>query len=55
MSDKAYLIRFKHLELSVQSVVAASAEIHDEQIALVNSKGKPAALFLSGVVESWSV
>jgi hypothetical protein len=27
MSDKAYLIRFKHPELSNQSVTAASAEM----------------------------
>jgi hypothetical protein len=54
MSDKAYLIRFKHPELGIQSVIAASAEIHGEHIVLLNSKGKPAALFLTEVVESWS-
>jgi hypothetical protein len=54
MRDKAYLVRFKHPELSIQSVIAASAEIHGEHIALLNSKGKLAALFLTEVVESWS-
>lgn len=54
MSDKAYLIRFKHRELGTQSVTAASAEIHGEHIALLTSKGKLAALFLTEVVESWS-
>jgi hypothetical protein len=54
MSDKVYLIRFKHPELSIQSVIATSAEIHGEHIALLNSKGKLAALFLTEVVESWS-
>jgi hypothetical protein len=54
MSDKAYLLRFKHPELSIEPVIAASAEIHGEHIALLNSKGKLAALFLTEVVESWS-
>jgi hypothetical protein len=54
MNDKAYLIRFKHPELSIQCVIAASAEIHGEHIALLNSEGKLAALFLTEVVESWS-
>jgi hypothetical protein len=54
MSDKAYLFWFKHPELSTQFVTAASAEIHGEHIALLNSKGKLAALFLTEVVESWS-
>jgi hypothetical protein len=34
-------------------VMAASAEIHGEHIALLTSKGKLAALFLTEVVESW--
>jgi hypothetical protein len=54
MSDKAYLIRFKHPALGIQSVIAASAEIHGEHIALLNSKGKLTALFLTEVVESSS-
>jgi hypothetical protein len=53
MSDKAYLIRFKHPALGIQSVIAASAEIQGEHIALLNSKGKLAALFLTEVVDSW--
>ena len=44
MSDEAYLIRLKHPELSIQSVIAASAEINGEHIALLDSKGKLAAL-----------
>jgi hypothetical protein len=54
MSDKTYLIRFKHPALGIRSVTAASAEIHGEHIALLNSKGKLAALFLTEVVDSWS-
>jgi hypothetical protein len=53
-SDKAYVIRFKHPQLSIQPVAAASAEIHGEHIALLNSKGKLAALFLTEAVESCS-
>jgi hypothetical protein len=53
MSDKAYLIRFKHPALGIQSVIAASAQIHGDHIALLNSKGKLAALFLTEVVDSW--
>jgi hypothetical protein len=40
MSDKAYVIRFKHPQLSIQPVVAASAEIHGEHIAPVGLKGQ---------------
>ena len=54
LSDKAYVIRFKRRELSTQSVTAASLEIHGEHIALLNSEGKLAALFLAEAVESWS-
>jgi hypothetical protein len=54
MSDKTSLIRFKHPQGSTHSVTAASAEIHGEHIALLTSKGKIAALFLTEVVESWS-
>jgi hypothetical protein len=54
MSDKAYLIRFKHPALGVQSSVAASTEIHGDHIPLLNSKGKLAALLLTEVVDSWS-
>jgi hypothetical protein len=38
MSDKTYLIRFKHPALGIRSVTAASAEIHGEHIAVLNSK-----------------
>jgi hypothetical protein len=52
MRDKTYIIRLKHPELSTQSVTAASAEIPGEHTALLTSKGKLAALFLTEVVES---
>jgi hypothetical protein len=55
MTDKTYLVRFKPRELGLKAVIAARAEIHGEHIALLNSKGKLAALFLVEIVESWSV
>jgi hypothetical protein len=55
MTDKIYLVRLKPREIGLQAVIAASAEFHGEHIALLNSKGKLAALFLMEMVESWSV
>jgi hypothetical protein len=55
MTDKAYLVRFKPREIGLQIVIAARAEIHGEHIALLDSKGKVAALFMVEMVESWSV
>lgn len=54
MTDRIYLLRLKRSEMFV-AVVAKSVEIHGEHIALLNSKGKLAALFLSDAVEGWSV
>jgi hypothetical protein len=55
MTDKTYLFRFKPREMGLQIVIAARAEFDGEYIALLNSKGKLAALFLMEIVESWSV
>ena len=44
MTDKACLVRFKPREMSLQIVIAARAEFHDKYIALLDSKGKLAAL-----------
>ena len=52
--DKAYVIRFKPAGLGTQFVTAASVEIHDEHIVLMDSRGKLAALFMTEIVESWS-
>jgi len=54
MSDRTYLIRFKHPALGVRSVAAASAEIHGEHTVLLNSKGELTALFLTEDVDGWS-
>jgi hypothetical protein len=55
MTDKTFLVRFKPRELGLKAVIAARAEIHGEHIALLNSKGKLAALFLVEIVQSWNV
>ena len=55
MPDKRYLVSCKTPESTTQSVVAASCEVHSEHLALLNSKGELAAMFLLEIVESWSV
>jgi hypothetical protein len=55
MADKRYLVRCKTPENSMQSVVAASCEVHGECLVLLNSKGELAAMFLLEIVEGWSV
>jgi hypothetical protein len=55
MTDKTYLVRFKPRGIGLQTVIAARAEIDGEHIALLDSEGKLAALFLMEIVESWSV
>ena len=55
MTDKTYLVRFKPPGLGLITVIAARAELRGEHIALLDSKGKLAALFLMEMVDSWSV
>jgi hypothetical protein len=55
MTDKAYLVRFKPREIGIQIAIAARAEFRGEHIALLDSKGKLAALLLMEMVQSWSV
>jgi hypothetical protein len=54
MTDKTYLVRFKSPELGNQLVIAQRAEIYDEHLVFLNSKGELAALFLLEIVESCS-
>jgi hypothetical protein len=55
VTDKTFLVRFKLATyLSPRPVLAARAEIRGEHLALLNSEGELAALFLLEVVESWS-
>jgi len=55
MTEKTYVVRFKTPGLSIQPVTAASAEIHDEHIVLLDSQGKLVARFSLDIIESWSV
>jgi hypothetical protein len=52
--DKTYIVRLKSPEISTDVVVAASVEVHGEDLAFLNSDGKLVALFLFETVESWS-
>jgi hypothetical protein len=52
--DKTYIIRFKHPDISTDVVVAASVEVHGEDLAFLNSNGELVAQYLFEVVESWS-
>jgi hypothetical protein len=56
MADKAYVVKFKPSALaSVQTVVASTAEIHDEHLIFCNAEGELTALFLMEAVQSWNV
>jgi hypothetical protein len=54
MADRTYIVRFKQPEVSAEIFVAASAEIHGDHIALLNSNGQLAALLVLEFVESWN-
>ena len=54
MTDRTFIVKFKPPELTIEPVVAATAEIYDDHLVLLNSKGELAALFLMDVVESWN-
>ncbi len=52
--DKTYIIRFRPPDISTDVVVAASVEVHGEDLAFLNSDGELVAQYLFVVVESWS-
>ena len=54
MPNKLYIVRFRPAEIDFQPVVAASVEIQEEHLVLLDAKGKLAALFLLELVESWT-
>jgi hypothetical protein len=54
VGDKAYLIRFKDADLQPNIVVAADIELHGEHSIFLKSDGSLAALYLFGIVKSWS-
>ena len=45
MVEKRYLVSCKTPEISTQSVVAASCEVHGEHLVFLNSRGELAACF----------
>jgi hypothetical protein len=50
---KTFIVRFKGGELPLHAVTAEQAEFHGDQLILLTSSGKPAALFLADLIESW--
>jgi hypothetical protein len=52
--DKTYIIRFRSPGISTDVVVAASVEVHGEDLAFLNSIGQVVAVFPFEVVESLS-
>jgi hypothetical protein len=54
MAEKTYLVHFKSDALESQLIIAATAEIQDEHLVLLDAKGKLTALFLMEIVEGWS-
>jgi hypothetical protein len=54
LTDKTYIVRFKSPEISTNVVVAASVEVHGEDLAFLNSDGELVARFLFETIESWS-
>jgi hypothetical protein len=53
MNDKTYLIRIKGLDSPYHVTIAATAEIHGEHLVFLRSDGRPVALFILEIVESW--
>jgi hypothetical protein len=53
-TEKVFVVRFKPLNMKSQSFEATSAAIHEDQLVLRNAKGKPVALLLFDIVESWN-
>lgn len=52
--DRTYTVRFKPPETSTQTVIAATAEVVDHYLIMLNSSGEVVGLFAMEVVESWS-
>jgi hypothetical protein len=53
MVDHNYRVRLT--TQTVQHVIASTVQLHGDQLAFVNSKGQPTALFLKNLVGSWNV
>lgn len=55
MADKRFLVKFKTPRLSTQEMIAATMETHGDHFVLLNSQGRLVALFLSEIIEGWTV
>jgi hypothetical protein len=55
MMDQTYLVALKLPSRTVQHVIAASLEIHGENLVFFNAEGELAAMFLMEIVQSWNV
>jgi hypothetical protein len=53
MADQTYRV---HLTTgTVQHVTASTVQIHGDHLVFLDSKGKLAALFFTGLVRSWNI
>ena len=55
MVEQTYLVVLKRPSQAIQHVVAATIEVHGEHLVFLNAEGKLAALFLTEIVQSWTV
>ena len=51
--EKTYLFRLKVPQPSMRFFVAASFEVHDDQLVLLDSRGDLVALLVREIIESW--
>jgi hypothetical protein len=54
MADKRYLLRMRLPERRLHVLIAASAEIRDDHILFLNTKGELLSLFMFEAVENWT-
>jgi hypothetical protein len=54
MADRRFLVRFKLPQMILQSVIAQTVQIQGDHLVFLDSEGKPVAMFVMTVVESWS-
>jgi hypothetical protein len=53
--NQTYLVSLKLPSRAVQHVIAASLELHGENLVFFNAEGELAAMFLLEIVQSWNV
>ena len=55
MNEHVYIVFFRPRELAPRAVIAANAEVIEENLILTDADGRLAAQFLVDQVASWSV